>query len=155
MSDTANAPLKHWIERYDRLYQNRRYAPLHDIAALSFVLGILCAMKALPVPAEIQQISRLLDWSTLLLLTLIIYQCILSVPLALAVLPLVPVLTGIVYAIDLQPINLGLVSAALIGIAFCLDLASTRNKSLSGLIEFTQLAALTPLWRVHHAVQMR
>ncbi|MEO0576695.1 MAG: hypothetical protein AAF004_14635 [Pseudomonadota bacterium] len=155
MNVADNAPLKHWIERYNGLYQNRRYAPLHDIAAAALVLGMLCALKALPVPTAITDISALLDWSTLLLLTLVVYQCILSVPLALAVLPMVPLFAASVYFIGEQNINLGLVAIALIVIAFLLDIASTRKKSIADLREFIQLAALNPIWRVHHAVQMR
>ena len=134
MESSPQTALGHWIDRYDALFAARRLPWLHALATVLLALGVLTALWALPVPDALRRISVLLNWSTLLLIALIVYYFILSLPLALALVP---------------------IAAALITMALCLDLAGMRRKSARSLAEFVQLAMLAPLWLFHHAVQRR
>ena len=155
MESSPQTALGHWIDRYDALFAARRLPWLHALATVLLALGVLTALWALPVPDALRRISVLLNWSTLLLIALIVYYFILSLPLALALVPIVVafgVSGGRLAALTPQ---LPLIAAALITMALCLDLAGMRRKSARSLAEFVQLAMLAPLWLFHHAVQRR
>ncbi|MEM8547292.1 MAG: hypothetical protein AAGF46_03925 [Pseudomonadota bacterium] len=155
MTTDPRAALRYWIARYDTLYAERRWAPLHDIAASLFVLGVLAVLKGVPVPDALARLSPLLDWSTLLLLVLVVYQCILSLPLALATLPVAILMAVATAWLASRPLATSLVGVHLLIMGLCLDVVAMRQKRIGSLIEFVQLAALAPLWRMHHSVQLR
>ena len=150
-----NPPLHHWIDRYDHLISERRYLWLHAIASCFMIVGTLALFWALPVPEALTRLSPLLNWSTALLLALIVYYFILSLPLALALLPVIAMLAVGVGGLSTLTSHLPLVSAALLVMAISLDLASMRNKTFGSLVEFLQLAMLAPFWLFHHAVQRK
>ena len=155
MNDRYPSALHHWIDRVDALRAMRRYGALNVVASLGFVLGILIVLAGLPVPAQLSSLSGLLDWSMLLLLVLVVYHFVMSVPLALALLPIVIALAAVPWWLRQLPISLPLVGTALLAMGICLDLACQRERSWRALVEFMQLAMLAPLWQFHHAVQRR
>lgn len=155
MENTPQTALGHWIDRYDALFAARRLPWLHAVATVLLALGVLATLWALPVPDALRRISVLLNWATLLLIALIVYYFILSLPLALALAPIVVVFGVAVGALAQATNQLPIIGAALIVMALCLDLAGMRAKSLRSLAEFVQLAMLSPMWLFHHAVQRR
>lgn len=148
-------PLYHWIDRFDAMRAKRRYGVVNDLSAIAFMLGILLLLAALPVPAVLARMSSLLDWATLLLLACVVYYFILSLPLALALLPVVTALAAVTALAGLQPGALPAVGSALVFAALCIDLVCQHRPTLRGFVEFAQLSMLLPLWRFHHAVQRK
>lgn len=153
--ETTTPPLYHWIDRFDAMRAERRFGWLNDVAALCFVLGMLMLLAALPVPPPLTQMSGLLDWAMLMLLAVVVYYFILSLPLALALLPVVTVLAAITMLGEQLPASRSLVGTTLLVVALILDWICQRSTSLRGLVEFSQLCMLQPLWRFHHAVQRK
>ena len=155
MTQPLQSPLGHWIDRYDAMYVGRRHPAVHATAASLMIMGVLSGLWLIPVPDALREISALLNWSTALLLALVVYYFILSLPLALALLPVVIMLALATGMLAAATDHLALISAAMIVMSVCLDLASMRRKSLAGLIDFIQLVMLGPIWLFHHAVQRR
>lgn len=155
MADSGAQPLTFWLQRYDKLMAQRRHRWPAVFAACLFCLGLLCALWTLPVPAEMRAISPLLNWSTALMLAALVYYFLLSLPLALALLPLILVAGTLVFLLQRAGIALAVCAALLIGAALVIDLANTRQRSLHNLSEFVQLAILAPIWALHAAVQQR
>ena len=151
----TSPPLYHWIDRFDTMRANRRYGVVNDLASGMFGFALLLLLTVLPVPEALGNISKFLDWATLLLLAVVVYYFILSLPLALA---LLPVVLGIASLAALAAGRLDFVpalGAALLFIAACLDLVCQKQVSLRSFVEFAQLSMLLPLWRFHHAVQRK
>ncbi len=155
MTETAQRPIEHWIDRYDAMYTARRYPVAHAMAATLLIVGVLCGLWLIPVPAALSEISALLNWSTALLLALVVYYFILSLPLALALLPVIVMLAVMTGLIARASDHLALISVTLVAMSLCLDIAGMRQKSLRGLANFVQLGMLAPIWLFHHAVQRR
>ena len=155
MESSPQTALGHWIDRYDALFAARRLPWLHAIATVLLALGVLTALWALPVPDALRRISLLLNWSTLLLIALVVYYFILSLPLALALLlPVTLAAVGVGVLAEATE-HLALIGLATAAMAVCLDLAGMREKRATNLGEFIQLTPLSPLWLIHHAVQRR
>ena len=148
-------PLYHWKDRFDAMRANRRYGVANDVASGLFCFGLLLLLSVLPVPGALGGISKFLDWATLLLLAVVVYYFILSMPLALALLPIVLGIASLaVFAAGKLDIVPALGSACLF-VAALLDLTCQKRVSLRGFVEFAQLSMLLPLWRFHHAVQRK
>ena len=155
MTTRQTSPLGHWIDRYDAMFAARRLPWLHALATVLLTVGVLTALWAIPVPDALRRISMLLNWATLTLIALIVYYFILSLPLALALLPIVVMLAVGIGVLAGVTAHLPVIGAGAVLMALCLDLAGMREKSMRNLAEFIQLALLSPLWLFHHAVQRR
>ncbi|MEQ8205273.1 MAG: hypothetical protein RIA65_03785, partial [Woeseia sp.] len=83
MSDTDQ-----WLERYARNQRDIRFRPAHRLAAGLLVLGLVAMLSALPVPKALYAISPLLNWGSVFLMASLVYYFIISVPLAIGMLPI-------------------------------------------------------------------
>ncbi len=84
MSDTD-----HWLECYARNQRDIRYRPAYTLAAGMLVLGLVAMLSALPVPEALYAISPLLNWGSVFLMASLVYYFIISVPLAIGMLPVI------------------------------------------------------------------
>lgn len=78
-----------WLARYEREHRDVRYRPLYWLAAPMLVIGTVGLLWALPVPAGLTAISPLLNWGSLFLMAAMVYYFIISIPLAIGMLPIV------------------------------------------------------------------
>lgn len=76
-----------WLLRYEREHRDVRNAPVYWLAAPTLVLGTVGLLWALPVPAGLTDISPLLNWGSVFLMATMVYYFIISMPLAIGMLP--------------------------------------------------------------------
>jgi uncharacterized membrane protein YGL010W len=76
-----------WLERYERTHENLRNPVVYWAAVPLIVLGTVGLLWALPVPQEFREISPLLNWGTAFLMAATVYYFIISLSLAIGMLP--------------------------------------------------------------------
>jgi uncharacterized membrane protein YGL010W len=76
-----------WLSTYEHNHRAIRFAPAYWLAVPMLVLGTVGLLWSLPVPQALTQISPLLNWGTLFLMAAMVYYFIISIPLALGMLP--------------------------------------------------------------------
>lgn len=136
-----------WLDRYSRHHRQRLNRVLHAVAVPLAVLGLTGLLWALPVPAAFTDISPALNWGTAFLLAAVVYYFILSIPLAIGLLPFVLATTGILGRLDglapaLWQISLTLLLAALVLQALGHLLEGGRLRVLEDL----QYLMIGPVW---------
>ena len=141
------------MQRIDMLLAARRPHWLTAMVVSLTIVGVLSALWSIPAPEAFRDISPLLNWASAALLALVVYYFVLSLPLALALLPIIIMLGGICALLDkipgaLWPIPLGLLIAASI-----LDVLTLKKRALGEHLQLYQLALLTPLWLFHQSVR--
>jgi uncharacterized membrane protein YGL010W len=78
-----------WLAHYERNHRNIRNAPLYWPAVPVLVLGTVGLLWALPVPRALTDISPLLNWGSVFLMATVVYYFIISIPLAIGMLPFI------------------------------------------------------------------
>lgn len=76
-----------WLARYDR--EHRGLPPAFYVSALGIVFGTVGLLWALPVPEEFYRISPFLNWGSTFLMATAVYYFIISLSLAIGLLPFV------------------------------------------------------------------
>jgi uncharacterized membrane protein YGL010W len=82
MSDTEN-----WLERYEKNHSNVSNPLVYWAAVPMVVVGTVGLLWHLPIPEEFRQISPLLNWGSAFLMAAAIYYFIISLSLAIGMLP--------------------------------------------------------------------
>jgi len=127
-----------WLDRYSRHHRHRLNRVLHSVAVPLAVVGVTGLLWALPVPAAFTDISPALNWGTAFLLSAVVYYFILSIPLAIGLLPFVLATTAILGRLE------GL-APALWQISLTLFLAALVLQALGHLLEGGRLRVLEDL----------
>jgi len=109
------------------------------------VLGLTALLWALPIPREFQNISPLLNWGSAFLMVTAIYYFIISLSLAIGLLPFLLGLASIqmwltTSGLPAIAISVGLLVAGTCGLVLC------RGGALRPVIQDFQLMMLAPAW---------
>ena len=78
-----------WLSDYGEDHQSLRFAGVYWVAVLGLVLGTVGLLWSLPVPAQFEEISPALNWGSTFLMATMVYYFIISMPLAIGMLPFV------------------------------------------------------------------
>lgn len=78
-----------WLERYEQTHSDLAYPLVYWAAVPLVVLGTVGLLWLLPVPAEFIDISPLMNWGSAFLMAATVYYFIISIPLAIGMLPFV------------------------------------------------------------------
>lgn len=136
-----------WLTHYEDTHQGLTYPVIYWTAVPTVVVGTVGILWALPVPDEFFEISPLLNWGTAFLMAAAVYYFILSVSLAIGLLPFVLGVAAIhawLGQSDFSPlrVSLGLLAASIIGLFM-----GHRNKgSLHPVLQDLQLMMIGPAW---------
>ncbi|MGB5246938.1 MAG: hypothetical protein WBM54_06655 [Woeseia sp.] len=142
MSDTD-----FWLRRYEQNQQGLTLRPLYWLATELLVLGLIGLLWALPVPETLTSISPLLNWGSLFLMAALIYYFIISVPLAIGMLPVIVA----IFAIELWLASSerwarpGAAALTIVGVAG-LIFAHREHGGLRAVFRDIQLLMIAPLW---------
>jgi hypothetical protein len=79
----------HWLDDYGASHRNIRYPALYWPAVPALVVATVGLLWSLPVPDEFARISPALNWGSTFLMAALIYYFIISMPLAIGMLPFV------------------------------------------------------------------
>ena len=142
MSDTD-----HWLARYGEKHKDIRNAPVYWSAVPLLVLGTVGLLWSLPVPDALTAISPLLNWGTVFLMAAMVYYFIISVPLAIGMLPFVFGILAIIGWLDVNGDVLPMAAAGLTVAAVCgLYAGHFAGRGLSGVGLDIQFMMIAPVW---------
>jgi hypothetical protein len=137
--------IDNWLPRYEQAHDSLHNPVVYWAAVPMVVVGMTGLLWVLPVPAEFLKISPLLNWGSAFLMVTAIYYFIISLSLAIGLLPF---LLGLA-AIQMWVTNsgypaLGIATGLLV--AGIVGLALGRNGSPRAVVEDLQLMMLGPAW---------
>ena len=142
MSDTDE-----WLTEYGATHRDIQYAPVYWLSVLILVIGMVGLLWSLPVPREFLAISPVLNWGSAFLLATVVYYFIISMPLAIGMLPF---LAGVIACqvwlehSDYSPLRAagGLTLASMVG----LYLGRHTARGFRAVLEDVQLLMIAPIW---------
>lgn len=142
MTDTDS-----WLEHYGALHRDITWPAIYWIAVQMVVLGTVGLLWLLPVPGEFARISPLLNWGSLFLMAAAVYYFIISIPLAIGMLPFVIGIASFQLWLGQSDysatrVTSGLLAAGIIG----LWLGHRNQKSLRPVIQDLQMMMIGPAW---------
>ena len=136
-----------WLDRYEQSHNNLRYPMIYWAAVPVVVLGTVGVLWILPIPQEFREISPLLNWGSAFLMVSGIYYFIISLSLAIGMLPFLIGVGGFQIWLaesGYAPLNLstGLLLAGIIG----LWLGHPRKGALINVARDLQMMMIGPAW---------
>ena len=136
-----------WLKRYEETHNDLTYPAVYWTAVPMVVLGIVGLLWALPIPDEFFEISPLLNWGTAFLMATTVYYFIISVSLAIGMLPFVVGVAGVQMWLaqsDYSPfqVSIGLLVAGIIG----LWMGHRNEAGLRPVLQDLQLMMIGPAW---------
>ena len=136
-----------WLEYYEQGHSNVRYPVIYWAAVPMVVLGTVGVLWVLPIPDEFYEISPLLNWGTAFLMVSAVYYFIISLSLAIGMLPFLMGVAAFQMWLaqsGYAPLNLStsLLIAGIIG----LWLGHSRNGPLINVARDLQMMMIGPAW---------
>ncbi len=136
-----------WLDSYAESHQNATNKMLHWVCVPAIVLSLIGMLWAIPVPAAFADISPALNWGTVFLLAAVVYYFIMSIPLALGMLPVVLAIVATVAWIDRLDVSLLLVSIVIFVVAWIGQFIGHRIEGKKpSFFEDIQFLMIGPLW---------
>ena len=136
-----------WLTDYGASHQQIAVPALYWPAVLALVAGTAGMLWSLPVPAEFLQISPLLNWGSAFLMAAVVYYFIISVPLAIGILPFMLAVTVLAHWLDLARLSLAAVSLSLTAAGLAGLFAGRREHGgTRAVLRDVQLMMIAPLW---------
>lgn len=147
-------PADHWLQRYAEHHTHRVNRILHVLCIPLLLAAVVGALWSLPVPARFSESSPALNWGTLFLMAVIVYYFILSVTLALGMLPFILLIAALVSWLDSLATPLWLISAVTLAVAGSGQMIGHAfERARVSLIADLNLVAIGPLWLLAGAYQ--
>ena len=142
MSDTDN-----WLERYETQHRDLSWPWIFWAGVSMLILGTVGLLWSLPVPPEFYEISPLLNWGSAFLMVAAVYYFIISLSLAIGLLPFV---LGIAFMqmwllqsdYSATRLSAGLLAAGAIG----LWLGHRNERGFAPFFEDLQTVMIGPAW---------
>lgn len=136
-----------WLERYEQTHSDLAYPLVYWAAVPLVVLGTVGLLWLLPVPPEFFDISPLLNWGSAFLMAATVYYFIISVPLAIGMLPFVIGVASFQLWLghsDYSPLRVAtsLLVAGVIGFS----LGHLNRGGLRAVVRDLQLMMIGPAW---------
>ena len=136
-----------WLQHYEETHSDLTYPAVYWAGVPMVVVGLVGLLWTLPIPDEFFEISPLLNWGTVFLMASAVYYFIISVSLAIGMLPFLLCVAGIQVSIadsEFSPlrVSIGLLLAGII----CLFMGHRNQKSLLPVVRDLQLMMIGPAW---------
>ena len=136
-----------WLSDFDANHRNIINASIYWPSTLLLLIGIVCLIACLPIPHEFIEISPILNWGSLLLLVAIVYYCIISIPLAIGMLPFI----SIIFVLQVYLQNMteyALIISILLTVTSVVGICTGHYKEerLKLVLKDIQLVIIAPLW---------
>lgn len=136
-----------WLERYGQSHQNLAYPLVFWPGLLIVVLGTVGLLWSLPIPPVFYDISPFLNWGSVFLMATTVYYFIISLPIAIGMLPFLVAVAAFQLWIGASgwpaaDISLALLAAGVAGLR-----VGRRNRpGIASLIADLQLMMIGPAW---------
>ena len=139
--------IDNWLDRYEQSHKELRNPVVYWAAVPMIVLGTVGLLWSLPVPVQFVEISPLLNWGSAFLMATAIYYFIISLSLAIGMLPFLLGMAAIQLWLAASPwpqfgVSTGLLVAGSVG----LGLGRGGPRIVRALARDYQLMMIGPLW---------
>ncbi len=136
-----------WLRRYEETHSDLTNPFIYWAAVPIVVLGTVGLLWTLPIPDEFFEISPLLNWGTAFLMAAAVYYFIISVSLAIGMLPFIVGIAAfnlwlIRSEFSLLHVSIGLLVAGIIG----LWLGRRNARGIAPVIQDLQYMMIGPAW---------
>lgn len=143
MSKTAQG----WLDAYAVSHQNPTNKRLHWLCVPAIVVSLVGLLWAIPVPDAFMRVSPWLNWGTIVLALGMVYYNVLSIPLALGMLPVTLAIVAIVAWLDSLAISLPGLSLAIFVVAWVGQFIGHKIEGAKpSFFEDLQFLMIGPLW---------
>jgi hypothetical protein len=78
-----------WLTDYGECHRDIRFPGMYWVSTLLLVVGTVGVLWSLPIPEEFARISPVITWGSTFLMAAVVYYFIISMPLAIGMLPFV------------------------------------------------------------------
>jgi uncharacterized membrane protein YGL010W len=137
----------HWLTHYGKGHQNMAFPVIYWMAVPALVIGTVGLLWSLPVPGEFLDISPVLNWGTTFLMAAVVYYFIISLSLAIGMLPLVFGVIALEMWLEISGLPLRRISAGLVfGGVVGLYLGHYGRGGTSAVVRDVQLMIIAPIW---------
>jgi len=137
--------IDNWLARYEQTHQGLHSPVVYWAAVPMVVVGMSGLLWALPVPGEFLRISPLLNWGSAFLMVTAVYYFIISLSLAIGLLPFLLGLASIQMWITGSGLPAIAISVGLL-VAGTVGLALGRRGAPRAVLQDLQLMMIGPAW---------
>ena len=136
-----------WLSDYGDSHSDIANPGIYWLSVPILVLGTVGILWSLPIPEEFARISPVLNWGSAFLMAAVVYYFIISVSLAIGMLPFVAGVSAVQYwlvdsSLSLLRVSSGMVVASIIG----LYLGHYRKGGIMAVLHDIQLMMIAPAW---------
>ncbi len=136
-----------WLIDYGENHRDVDNAGLYWLAVPLLVVGTVGLLSSLPVPEAFLKISPFLNWGTAFLMAAVVYYFIISVSLAIGMLPFMVGVAALASWLNASQYPLIWVSAGLTGAAVLgLWLGQYARGGIKAVLQDIQLMMIAPVW---------
>ncbi len=134
-----------WLDRYARTHASMHHPSAYWVALPMIVVSVTGLLWNLPIPSEFSRISPLLNWGSTFLMVAAIYYFIISLSLAITLLPFLLGLAAVNMWLTTLSLPHGTVVSALL-LAGIAALLIARKAALRAVTQDLQFIMLAPPW---------
>lgn len=140
-----------WLADYGEDHRDISYAAIYWVSVVVLVFSTVGLLWVLPVPAEFEQISPLLNWGSAFLMAATVYYFIISMPLAIGMLPFVFGIAALQIRVQQSPWPLAAVAATLFaasiaGIYLGRSSSDGSMAAIRAVMRDVQMMMIAPVW---------
>lgn len=136
-----------WLTEYGERHTDIRFAGIYWIAVLALVIGTVGMLWSLPVPDEFRRISPVLNWGSSFLMAAVVYYFIISMPLAIGMLPFIFGIAAVQIWLVESAHSIVQVSAVVFALSLAGLYAGHRgNGGIRAVLHDIQLMMIAPAW---------
>jgi len=136
-----------WLDRYEQTHADLSNPLVYWAAVPMVVIGTVGLLWYLPIPVEFREISPLLNWGSAFLMAATIYYFIISLSLAIGMLPFMLGLASLQLWLSASEYPaLGVSMGLLVGGVAGLWLGRRGAGSLRAVLQDLQLMMIGPVW---------
>lgn len=136
-----------WLTDYGDDHQQLSFATIYWVAVLGLVFGTVGLLWSLPVPVQFEEISPALNWGSTFLMAAMVYYFIISMPLAMGMLPFVFGVAAIQIWLQESPWPLPRVASLLFAASLGgIYLGRLGNGGLKAVFRDIQAIMIAPAW---------
>ncbi len=136
-----------WLSDYGDSHADIANPGIYWLSVPILVLGTVGILWSLPIPQEFVRISPILNWGSAFLMAAMVYYFILSISLAIGMLPFVAGVSAVQYwlvdsSMSLGRISSGMIVASIVG----LYLGHHKKGGMKAVLHDIQLMMIAPAW---------